>query len=290
MKFEKSKSEKPLSDLYSQYNAENLPKSDFVGRLFQYLLDNYERYHIFEGNRDRWNEFVSWLYPRLSRAVDVYREQGSSFDAYITGIVHNAAKEYRCREADHYMTEYICWQARSEELALCEGETEYYEYPKNITIPADIKPRQILLLLLKSYYFVSDEMVKRAAPLVGIDAEVICGMIEKLRARRAEREAAILEFRERLYSQHYRCLAYQERMYAALPGTDYHKKMRDRFDRARIRFRTMRKRLTGMRVDASNRMIAEVMGIPKGTVDSCLSAVKNRMMSIQTTQRKNRIQ
>jgi DNA-directed RNA polymerase specialized sigma24 family protein len=41
----------------------------------------------------------------------------------------------------------------------------------------------------------------------------------------------------------------------------------------------MRKRLGGMRMSASNRMIAEILGIPRGTVDSSLFAFINRLTS-----------
>jgi len=286
------KHERPMMDLYKQYIAGNLPKKDLIGRLFQYLLNNYDRYRLFDGNLDRWNEYLSWLYPRLVRAVDTYREKGASFDAYINGMVHCASKEYRCREADHHITEYVCWRAKMEEMILCDNESEY-EYRKDVSIPVsippDIKPRQILLLLLKSYYFVSGEMVKHVAPLVGMESGVISAMLDEIRKMRSAREDAIHRFRDQVYSQHYRCLANQKRMSNAMPGTDYYEKMKGYFERAEQRFHTMKKRLTGMRLEPSNRMIAEVMGIPKGTVDSGLAAVKKRLESFQSEQNENRI-
>ncbi|MDR0496394.1 MAG: hypothetical protein LBH42_02130 [Treponema sp.] len=272
-------SEKPLADLYWQYKAGNLTKKDFEGMIFQYLLLNYERFRLFRGNRDRWNEFLSWLYPRISRAIDMYRDLGSSFDAYISGLIHSAAREYRCRETDHYMTEYVCWRARAEEMILHENEPEYEEEQKEVCIPGDVNPRQILFLLLKSYFFVSDEYVERVAQNIGIDFEMVKKMIDELRERRSVKEAQILDLRERLYCQHYRCLAYEKRLNAAQAGTDYYEKMKNRFERAKRRFLAMKKRLGGMRTAASNRMIAEVMGIPRGTVDSGLFAIKHRLAS-----------
>ena len=265
--------------MYQCYITGNLPKKDFEGRLFQYLLDNLERYRTLEGNKSHWNEFLSWLYPRLARAIDLYRDLGSSFDAYITSLVHSASREYRCREADHRITEYVCWQARAEEMSACESENEYLETDEAISIPKGIKPRQILLLLLKSYFFVPDELVNRVATAIGMKTEVIMKMMDELRKLRSEKETEILNLRDRLHCQHYRCLAYQKRMNTAQPETDYYKKMKDRYERAKQRFLSMRKRLGKMRVDASNRMIAEVIGIPKGTVDSGLFAIKHYMAS-----------
>ena len=272
------KNEKHLSDLYDMYINRGLSRKNLEGRIFRYLLENSERFHLFNGNRDTWSDFLSSLYPRLVRAVDLYRDMGSSFDAYIVSLVHGAAREYRCRESDRGMTEYACWQARAEEMAVAESEPEYNESLKCVSIPDDINPRQILFLLLKSYFFVSDEFVKRVAQTINMDAEVVQKIIDELREQRSDKEAEIMDLRERLHCQHYRCIAYQKRMNTAQQGTAYHEKMKDRFERARKRFYKMKKRLGGMRTSASNRMIAEVLGIPRGTVDSSLSAIKNRMV------------
>ena len=271
------KYEKPLSDYYLLYNKGDMSKKELEGKIFKYLLENPDRYHLFDGNRDRWGEFLSWLYTRLSRAVDLYRDMGSSFDAYITVLVHNTAKEYRSREADHYLTEYVCWQARAEEMKLFESEPEYCESKKSDPIPKDINPRQLLFLLLKSYYFATDEMVKQVARANGLGYNTVRKMIDEIRMRRSGKETEIRELRERLYLQHYRCLAHHKRMNYAQPGTDYHTRMKDRFERARKRYYAMKKRLEGMRKSASNKMIADILGIPLGTVDSGLSVIKNRM-------------
>ena len=271
------KRRKPLSELYQLYVTGNLSKKDFEGRIFKYLLDNFKRYRLFDKNRDRWEEFLSWLYPRFARAIDLYRDMGSSFDAYISGLVHGASREYRCREADHRMTEYICWQARAEEMLVCENESEYPESHDDISIPEGIKPRQVLLLLLKSYYRVPEEYVKRVACAIGMDSGLVINMVDELKKRRSEREAKIVNYRERLHCQHYRCLAYQKRMTVAQPGTEYYERMKGRLERAERRYLTMKNRLGGMRLDASNQMIAEILGIPKGTVDSSLFRIKNHL-------------
>jgi hypothetical protein len=270
------RSEKYLSDLYAMYINSKLSRKNLEGMIFRYLLQNYERFRLFKGNRDIWNDFLVSLYPRIVRAIDLYRDMGSSFDAYIASLVHGAAREYRCRESDRSMTEYICWKARAEDMAVAESEPEYAEKRRRVYIPDDINPRQILFLLLKSYFFVSDEFVKRVAQTINMNVVVVQGIIDELRQLRSGKDAEIMALRERLHCQHYRCIAYQKRMNCTQKGTDYHEKLKDRYERARKRFYTMKKRLGGMRMSASNRQIAEVLGIPRGTVDSSLSAIKNR--------------
>ena len=278
--------DKPLSNLFQLFAKGNLPRKDFEGRLFQFLLENSGRYHVFGGDRYEWNEFLSWLYPRLARAIDLYRDVESTFDAYIGSVVYSAFREYRCREADHYITESACWQARAEEMRLLESEPVYStdENPadhKLVPVLENINPRQVLFLLLKSYNYVTDEYVQYVAGAIGIETETIYDLINEIRERRSEQEARILDLRDRLYCQHYRCLAYQKRMRYSQPGTDFYKMLKSRYERARKRYYSMKKRLGGIRAGATNRMVAEVMGIPKGTVDSGIYFLKSRLASAE---------
>jgi Arc/MetJ-type ribon-helix-helix transcriptional regulator len=269
----------PLSELYHQYISGTLKKNEFDSKVFQYLLDNCERYRVFGGNRDRWNEFLSWFYPRLSRTVNLYRDKGSSFDAYMAAIIRSASKEYQYRETVHSITEYVFWQTRIEELAILNYELEYPEVPELspvVFLPSDIKPKHILMLLLKSYDFVPDDFVQKIANAIGVEITYIRELIDRLHQRRLKREDEIRTLKERLYCQHYRYLAYQARMNAAFPGSFDYEMLKDRVVRAGKRFDSMKKRLQKMRQDATNQQVAEVLGIPKGTVDSTLHMLKNK--------------
>ena len=270
--------EKPLSEYFCLFKKGTIDRKELEGKIYHYLLSNPGRYNIFQNNFDRWSDFLSWLYSRLSRAVDIYRETGSSFDAYITGLLHGAAREYRSREADHKYTEYVCWQARAEEMKLFESEPEYNKPVKTKTFPDDLNPKQLLFLLLKTYYGATDEMVAYVAKINGLQKEDIRKMIDKIRAKRMDKELEFRELQERLHLQYHRCLSYQKRMIHAQPGTDYYFLLGERLKRAKKRFTSMKKRLGKIRKTASNRLIAEVLGVPLGTVDSGIFSLKNRLL------------
>ncbi|MCL2093665.1 MAG: hypothetical protein FWH12_05650 [Treponema sp.] len=268
--------DKPLSKLHHQYQQGELDRKDLEGRIFSFLLNNYEKYRHIRASHDWWGEFLSWLYPRISRSIDLYQDRGSSFDAYIMGLIQGAAREYRSREADHYITETMWWLAKSEEMKTHEGEPDYADPSQDDSLPEDLNQRQVLILLLKSYHFITDEFMRMAAKRLGMEGEEIMLMLNELRTRRSAQEERIRKLREQIHCQHYRCLAYQKRMHYAQPGTDYHMRMQLRYLRARKRFFSMKKRLEGMSVTASNKLVADVMGIPRGTVDSGLHALRKK--------------
>jgi hypothetical protein len=252
-----------------------LNKKEFEGLIFRYCLDNSGRFCPSNWHIEEYTDYLCWLYPRISRSIDRYRETGSSFDAYIRSLVRWSVREYRSREADHNVTEKACWNARTIDLMVCSDEPEYAE--KAEILPAFkpvTNPRQVLVLLLKSYYFISDDFLARAAPAIGVEKEKLRQLIDELKKRRLGREEEIRNLRERIHCQFYRCIAMTRRVTAAPAGSAFQEKIRQRLVRAEGRLAAMRERLKSIRLEASNRQVAEVLGISKGTVDSNLYALK----------------
>jgi DNA-directed RNA polymerase specialized sigma24 family protein len=261
----------PLNELFKKYTAGLLTKKEFEGRIFQHILDNYHLFRLQTWTREDCGDFLSWLYPRLSRAIDLYRDLGASFDAYIGSMVRWTAREYRSRQADHRATEYACWLAKAEDMMVHSPEPEY---PSAKPAPAFTNRRQILILLLKSYHFVSDDFLARVAAAIKMELEEVRRMVEELRDRRHKREEEIEGLRQRIHCQYYRCICFERRLGALREGSVLHGKMAERLVRAKTRLGGMKRRLGHLRFDATNRQIAEVLNIPKGTVDSNLYALK----------------
>jgi hypothetical protein len=263
----------PLSVLFNEYHTGIMDKKQLEGQIFQFILDNHQRFRLFKWDREDCIDYLCWLYPRLSKAIDKYQERGtSSFDAYIGALVYYSSREYRFRERDHHISEHVCWKEKANDLLVRSNEPVYLE-KKPLYEPVS-NPQQILILLLKSYYFVSDDFILRIAPAVGIEKEILKEMIDTLRTIRMEKEEKIQGLKERIYSQFYRCIAFERRMNAAPEGSALQEKMRERLYRARHRLVSMRKRLSAMRLDATNRQIADILGVPKGTIDSALYFTK----------------
>jgi DNA-directed RNA polymerase specialized sigma24 family protein len=263
-----------MDELFDRYTRKEINKKEFEGLIFRYILENYQRFHLFDWNKDKCTEYLCWLYPRLSRAIESYKNTGASFDAYISAMVHWSAREYRTRETDHRITEYACWKAKAEEMAVCDQEPEYPE--SRAPIPPVPNPRQVLVLLLKTYFYLSEDFLSRAAPALGIEKEKLRHLVEELRALRLRRDEEIRGLRERIHCQYYRCIAFEKRMESLSEDSARYIKTGEKLVRARARLGTMKARLASIRVEATNRQIAEVLGIPKGTVDSNLYAVKQR--------------
>jgi hypothetical protein len=266
-----------LSTFLKEYRAGNLNKKQLEGKIFQYILDNYKRFHLGQWDREDRIDYLCWVYPRISKAISNYQEVGTSFDAYIGTLIYYSSREYRFRQTDHYISEHSCWKEQANELSVRDEEPVYSE--RTSAYKPVSNPQQVLILLLKSYYFVSDDFIFRIAPAIGIKKEVLKKMVDELRILRLEKEEKIRGLKERIHSQFYRCISFEQRMISASEGSAFQKKMRERLNRARKRLVSMRKRLAVMRFDATNRQIAEILGVPKGTIDSTLHSAKLKYAS-----------
>jgi hypothetical protein len=268
-----------LNDLYRRYSLGELDKKKLEGSIFKSAIDNFDKYHPYDWERDDYIEYLCWLYPRLTRAIDNYKETGASFESYINAMIHWSGKEYRFRLADHYTTEYAAWLLHSEEMQVRDTEPAYAETETRPVIRPSSNPRQMLILILKCYYFVSDDFLERIAPQLGVKKEFICHMIDKLRLIRVKREEDIFHLRERIHCQFYRCITYEKRLLAVAEDTAHYAKMKSRIKRARIRLTAMRKRLASIKLEPTNRQIGDILGISKGAVDAGFHSLKNKLIN-----------
>ena len=271
-----------LDDLFKEYSRGNLEKRHFEELIFKSVIGDYQRYHPFDLSREEYIDYLCWLYPRISRSIDNYRDIGASFDAYIGSLIRCSVKEYRSREADHRVTEHSAWTVHSSELlsrnmadSMSVSDAEP-EYGGGEAVSLISNPRQILILLLKSYYFVSDDFAARVAPIIGMEKETVKSLLDRLRKQRVRRDEAIRDLQERIHCQFYRCITYESRLRAMPADLACHAKMKARLERARLRLAAMKKRLAGIRTDATNRQISEILGVSKGAIDSNLHALRVR--------------
>jgi hypothetical protein len=70
-----------LNYMLKDYNAGRVDRKELEGKIFMYIRTHPRRFFPPQWKDDNCSDFLSWLYPRLSRAIDRYEERGASFDA-----------------------------------------------------------------------------------------------------------------------------------------------------------------------------------------------------------------
>jgi len=276
-----------LNNLYSQYADGVISRKEFEGMIYKTIIRDQRRYSLNRWKQEESDDFASWLYPRIHSAIDSYHDKGSSFEAYMNSIIRLSAKEYRRDTADDSITEYAAWAARVSDQYARQEEPDYTEERNRIPESAKQQTttagaekiknhRQLLILILKCYYYVSDDFLDRIAPMAGLSKEKLKEMTDKLRIARARREEELRNMRECVYSQFYRCIVYEKKLSLLPENSIAASKMKLRLEKARRRLESMRKRLAKIRTDATNRQVAKVIGVSKGAVDASLHNLRTR--------------
>jgi hypothetical protein len=282
-----------LDSLYREYLSGSLERRELEGKMFGVILKNARDYRWFDGNEEEIVDYLCWLYPRISKAVGHFKDNGAAFSTYIGALIRYSMREYKSAQLDHYITEYAAWTTHAMDMeARMEVRSPEMGYPGTgfsetgcpepgepgnkflqAALQTQLKSRQILLLILKSYYYLSDDFIDRIAPHTGVDAEALKRMVEKLRFSRIRKEDQFHRLQERIANQFYRCIAWEKRLKILMPDSTRYQVVQVQLERARKRLVGMRQRFAKLRLDATHRQIAEVTGISTGTVSSSLSAI-----------------
>jgi len=270
-----------FNDLYSEYSAGEIERSEFEGLIYRYFINHQSKTNIAHWKKAEYEDFVSWFYPRLRKAIDSYCPKNISFDSYIKKIWSVSAKEYRVRITINSVTEYSAWSIQVPELYAHE-ETPVYTCENRDDVLSKLifdykgrkNPKQLLALILKCYCFVSDDFIDRIAPKLDMDGEKLKAMVDKLRETRRTRDDELYLMRERIYCQFYRCIVYEKRLVFLQENTHAWSILKNKLVKARERLEKMRIRLSKIRTDATNKEIANVIGTSKGSVDAGLHRLK----------------
>jgi hypothetical protein len=269
---------------FNAFRKGQMDRKDLETLIFSRIRENVLHFRPEKMNRENCEDFVSWLYPRIKNSIDRYKDQGSSFDAYINVLVKLSAKEYCLREKSHLIIEKTWWDVKAEEMLECnEDEPDYFEPKKDFSLVKN--PKQVLLLILKSYHYLSDDYIRRAAPAIGMDGETLKDMVDTMRNQRLGQEEQSRRLQERIHSQFYRCLTFEYRMRTLPAGSPSHRNMEKKLDRAKKRLEAMRKHFAAMRLEAPNWQIANIVGSKKGTIDSNLYNARRNYERNHTAQK-----
>ena len=273
-----------LNGLFSDYLSGEILRDQFEGLIYNYLVHNQEKTCLSHWKRDEYEDYLSWFYPRLHKAIDTYQDVGSSFEAFAARFLLVSSKEYRVRITSKAVTEYSAWSAQVPDMYAHEEPPVYIHKSaekmiNDLTI--DKKGRKntrcVLALLLKCYNYVSEDFAEKVAPKLGMDKKELLAMLKKIREIRQDRDDAVYFMQERINTQFLRCIVYERKMMLLKEDANAYAKLKSKHERARARLEKMRERIRNIRTDATNKQVAEIIGISKGTVDASLYKLRTRM-------------
>ena len=270
--------DRPMSAVRDAYLRGAASRAELESAIFTFIRDNPWRFKLERWDRDKLLEFLSWFYPSIRNAIDTYRDCGSSFDAYLNSLVHWASLGYRIRNFEEDAMESAYWTERAVESTRdpeATYEPDIQDEAEAPPTPEIRKRRQVLALTLKCCMFVSDDLCGRIAPALSMQPAELRTKIGDLRTRVQSRYWRRKECEEKAATQYYRCIVLKAKIDASAEGSARRSKYERSLAFARKRLKNLRREISKIPIEASNKEVADVLGVPKGTVDASIYFLKH---------------
>ncbi|GMO53481.1 MAG: hypothetical protein Ta2G_11530 [Termitinemataceae bacterium] len=264
-----------LSTYLKMYEEKKIDERGFQGKVLEHLFDNYKSYSSQRCIKEDFIDFISEIYPRLSKAIFRYKDCGATFEGYIYSFLRFSFREYYFKNRERINAEIIFIRSKNSFIPY-EDESVYAEEKKTEAAYNKInyKSKYALILLLKSYYHINDDFIYETAPKLGIKPEVLLKMVNQLRALRYNKDCKIKFLQDNISRQYFKCLVYENILQFYDANSRRYIHSQELLKRGNERLKNMRKRLARTRLDATNCQVAKILGLPLGTVDSILSKIK----------------
>jgi DNA-directed RNA polymerase specialized sigma24 family protein len=237
-------------------------------------------------DEDACGDFYLFFHPRLLRLLNRFRDQGRPFESYLCAILNwqlrNFARERKQGERS--------WSA-SLRLDPGEGFTGSDSDPEEggpprfppaglcALVRSDADRKNFLYLLLKCCRDIDPCKVDPLAAVAGVTPERFRELATTLKAMRSSREKRLETFRERR-NRAFALARLLESEAAVEPDGERRDALRSSIARARRRMASAMERMARVGIAPTNREIAIVLGVPKGTVDSGLYWLKRKLAPV----------
>jgi RNA polymerase sigma factor (sigma-70 family) len=270
---------KELSEALVRLRRGELSWEKFYRLVYAHLTMLLVRRFQFESDTAR--ELLADFYPKLVRICRDYQDSGSTFEAYLYTCVRYYVSEWTRQRRNRRRREVLIGCCDETPLAVAEEvETDLdpgtHCIESGLAILAnsrqrDTVRRQLLICLCKNIPLLTSAEIERYAALFGLPLGWLISV-----------EASLLERRDRVGRTRTRYREQRDRHYASM--LDAGNRLRLRGGSAEVvsefhrrRWNYYRDRLQHQTVHLSNREVADILGISKGSVDSALSNLSKRL-------------
>lgn len=254
-------------------------------------------------NEDDCGEFFCYFYPKLRRLVERFEYRGRPFEVYLIITLKWQLRTYAGRKATEKLQGRVLGL---ESFWACDDSGDYapdspsaHPDPARQTIDSrglEIPERarsvlklgddnrirdtatrkRVLYLALKSAAHLTESLIGRIAFLTGYDADWIYRLSEELKARIYSRRSRLLQLSEKRNCCFFRiyCLQEQLRLVAEYA---LRAELARQLAGEEARLAYLLDEISRVPTDPTHREIAEVLGVPKGSVDSGLYYLKDAL-------------
>ncbi len=287
-----------LNSLVAYYQNTGLGLGEIVKRLslriYNYPLGK------FKASEDDCGEFYLFFYPRLLRTLKHFQDRGKPFEWYFNSVLRWHYRVYCSRKRKDQIRwavarNVLFWELPESSLAVSAPSLPPDRGRRIIPLDRfggsreNTCRRRILFLALKNAQHLDDSSISWISDLTEIEVDDLIGLVERLRANLYRRELRL----HKLYKRQNKILTkifllQQDLLWEVDPQNK--SELAVSLCELGATLRSVQGKIRRVRLHPSNREIAELLQLPKGTIDTSLywlrrqlQESKPRMKSGQTS-------
>ena len=253
--------------------------------------------HKLGWDEDECSEFFCFFYPKIAGLVRRFVYRGKPFEAFLRVTMKWQLRTFSSRRSYDRLREQVLsddsfwasdvaegwWDHEMKDDTSGDGALRVDPAARRILkidshdrISDKVIRRRFLFLVLAGAATITRRMIRRAAQLTGDDPEWLEARIEELKGRLLERHHRIDELRERRNAHFFRIYCFQEQI-SLSPEVTSRRLLARAMTKERRRLAATLDEISRIPASPTHRDIAEILGIPKGSVDSGLFYLRNSL-------------
>lgn len=284
----------PLTQEVLEYQRTHLGLKALVDKISR-IVYRYPRNYL-GWDEDDVGDFFCMFFPKIEGLIDRFAFTGKPFEAYLAASIRWQMKTFAGRRAvfharqDVIRAECKNWYRNAEqsvedavigeqELAYSPQVTAVFGIGKDGSISDPSVGRRFVYLVLRNAMLVDDSMIQHAAKLSGMDFDHLLGCATELRQMIAKRKSRYLSMAERRDSLYVRIQQLTIQLERESEG-DRVQKCQRQLAFARERYDGIVNLLRSVSFLPTHKDIGEVLGVPKGSIDSGLHYIRKEIQGL----------
>jgi hypothetical protein len=270
------------------YTQQNLDSLKLINTYLLYIYTYICKYKNFD--QDDRHEFILYFYPTLRKALHTFRYKGIPFEHYLTFLVSRRIKTFlknkmRAKELKN-ITNIIFQSHKSPSLSPCYPQYEINNRIKKILaisargkIQNNAARKRFLFFIAKKAKDLTLDDLELVSQLTDYKQNWLHDKMFELKRNLKQREKRLNLYIERKNKLFLKVILLERKIFKESDSTQkqiLHKKLK----KINKHYTSILKKINKISLSPSHREIAQVLDVPKGTIDTSLYKLKYLLRNI----------